>query len=993
MTPRWDRAIGARGLNIRFALLGPLTVTDPAGPQLIVPGPRQRVLLAVLLLHANRPVPADTLAELVWDGQPPARYAVTLRSHVRRLRHTLGPAAAQLLTREPGYLIQLAEADLDVLQFEALCQDAGAALRAADWQAASRAAAQALRLWRAEPLLDVPSQVLRDEFVPRLEQLRLQVLEDRIEADLRLGQHSRLVPQLRDLTAEYPLREHLHAQLMQALAQSGRQAEALRAYQDARRALVEELGIEPGPELRGWQERILAGQAGLVPGPRAPEPSSINAPSPSSTPQPSGASGLSSTPGLSPKPSGARVPATATEAPRMLPAAVPHFAGRAAELRQLTRLLDRHRGGTPDATLISVIHGTAGVGKTTLAVRWAHQVADRFPDGQLYVNLRGFDPAGPPVSPAQALQGFLGALSVPAGQVPGSLEAQAGLYRSLLAGQQVLILIDNARDVSQVRPLLPGGGGCLVLVTSRERLTGLIAAEAAVPITLDVLSVAEARAMLRGRLGADRVLREPAAVDRLIEVTAGLPLGLSVAAARAAQRPSSSLAALAAELEDVQGRLDALDAGDGVTSVRAALSWSYQQLSEPAARMFRLLSLHPGPDVGAAAAASLAGLGSAPASLALDELSRTHLVAESTPGRFTFHDLLRAYAAELAAEQDSAAERQAATHRMLDYYLRSAYAAMLQVYPGTRDPLEFPAPPPGVRPEQPASAQAGLAWLSTEYQVLLAVVSEAAEAGFDQHAQDLPDVLATFLDRRGHVADSAASHQLSLAAAERRDDRPAQARAHRFLGRALIRLGAYQDGYTHLGQAMELFTAEGDRLGQARSHLALAMALQQQGRGADALAHAEQALPLFRSVGHRAGQAVAVTTVGVMHAELGDYRQALAYCAQGLDLNRELGNQDGLAESWANLGEAHLGLGDTAAAIACYQEALRLAGELGHAYYQGWVLTRLGEAQHESGDGPAARQAWQRALAILDELGHPEAARVRARLSQRSAPAERTGES
>ncbi len=818
MTPRWDRAIGAWGLNIRFALLGPLTVTDPAGPQLTVPGPRQRVLLAVLLLHANRPVPADTLADLVWNGRPPARYGVTLRSHVRRLRHTLGPAAAHLLTREPGYLIQLAEADLDVLQFEALCQDAGAALRAADWPAASRAAAEALRLWRAEPLLDVPSQVLRDEFVPRLEQFRLQVLEDRIEADLRLGQHSRLVPQLRDLTAEYPLREHLHAQLMQALAQSGRQAEALRAYQDARQALVEELGIEPGPELRGWQERILAGQAGLVPGPRAPEPSGA--------PGPSGASGLSSTP----EPSGAPVPSTAPEAPRMLPAAVPHFAGRAAELRQLTRLLDRHRGETPGATLISVIHGTAGVGKTTLAVRWAHQVADRFPDGQLYVNLRGFDPAGPPVSPAQAIQGLLEALSVPAGQLPGSLDAQAGLYRSRLAGQQVLILIDNARDVGQVRPLLPGGGGCLVLVTSRERLTGLIAAEAAVPITLDVLSAAEARAMLRGRLGADRVLREPAAVDRLIEVTARLPLGLSVAAARAAQRPSSPLAALAAELEDVQGRLDALDAGDGVTSVRAALSWSYQQLSEPAARMFRLLSLHPGPDIGAAAAASLAGLGPAPAGRALDELSCTHLVTESTPGRFAFHDLLRAYAAELAAEQDSAAERGAATRRILDYYLRSAYAAMLQVYPGTRDLLEFPVPPPGVRPEQPASAQAGVAWLSAEYQVLLAVVSQAAEAGFDQHAQDLPDVLATFLDRRGRAADSEALHQLSLAAAERRGDRPAQARAHRFLGRSLIRLGAYQDGYTHLGQAMELFTAEGDQLGQARSHLALAMALQGQNR-------------------------------------------------------------------------------------------------------------------------------------------------------------------
>jgi tetratricopeptide (TPR) repeat protein len=632
------------------------------------------------------------------------------------------------------------------------------------------------------------------------------------------------------------------------------------------------------------------------------------------------------------------------------------------------------------------------VGKTTLAVRWAHQVAGRFPDGQLYVNLRGFDPAGPPVAPGQAIRGFLEALSVPAGQLPGSLDAQAGLYRSLLAGQRMLILIDNARDVSQVRPLLPGSAGCLVLITSRERLTGLIAAEAAVPVTLDVLTVPEARAMLRSRLGAARVLAEPDSVTRLIELTARLPLALSVATARAAQRPSSPLAGLVSELEDVWGRLDALDAGDGVTSVRAALSWSYQQLSEPAARMFRLLSLHPGPDVGAAAAASLAGLGPAQAAQALDELSRTHLVAEPTPGRFTFHDLLRAYAAELAASQDSAAERRAATGRMLDYYLHSGYAATLQVYPA-RDRIEFPAPPPGVRPEQPASAQAGLAWLSTEYQVLLAVTGQAAEAGFDQHAQDLPDVLGTFLDRQGRAADSVALQQLSLAAAERRGDLLGQARAHRFLGRSLIRLDYYRDGYAHLGQAMELFAAEGDRLGEARSHLALAMSLYSQQRPAEALAHAEQALPLFRSLNHRPGQAAALTAMGGFAGVLGAYRQALDYCMQGLDLHRELGNQDGESEAWSGLGQAHLGLGDTAAAIGCLREALRLVEELGMPYNQSVALTDLGDAHQAAGDLSAARQAWQRALAILDELQHADAAGVRNRLGQGPGPSQRTGES
>ena len=414
---------------MRFALLGPLTVTDPAGEQLTVPGPRQRVLLAVLLLHANRPVPADTLAELVWDGQPPAGYAVTLRSHVRRLRRTLGPGAAQLRTREPGYLIQLAGADLDVLQFEALCQDTAAALRAAQWPASSGAAAQALRLWRAEPLLDVPSQVLRDEFVPRLEQLRLQVLEDQIEADLQLGQHATLVPQLQDLTAQYPLREHLHAQLMQALARSGRSAEALQAYQDARRALLGELGIEPGPELRGWQQRILAGQAGPVPAAPGPQPP----PKPSQRP-PGGTA--------------------AAQPPRTLPAAVPHFAGRAAELKQLTGLLDRHRAG--GTMLAAVIHGTAGVGKTTLAVRWAHQVAGRFPDGQLYVNLRGFDPAGPAGHRRPGHPGLPGGAGRPAGAAPGQ-PGRAGRAVPQPAGRQADADPDRQRAGRQPGPAAAAG--------------------------------------------------------------------------------------------------------------------------------------------------------------------------------------------------------------------------------------------------------------------------------------------------------------------------------------------------------------------------------------------------------------------------------------------------------------------------------------------------------------------------------------------------------
>ena len=645
-----------------FCLLGPLLVRR-GGEVVPVTAGKQRVVLAALLLSANRVVSLDELNAALWGLAPPVSARATLQNYVKRLRQALaGTGGSRISTLPQGYMITVAADELDVSRFEGL---QGRARKAADEGAWDRAAVQlrrALSLCRGEPLAGVPSKLLFEREAPRLAEMRLQAIEARIDADLHLGRHADVIAELRQLASVHPLRERLHALLMLALYRDGQQAEALAAYQRARRVLIEELGSEPWPELRLLQRRILTADPAL----RLPAP-------------------LPGGPGMT--------------VPRQLPAAVAHFAGRTDELKALTGLLDAAAGGG-GTVAISAIGGTAGVGKTALAVHWAHQVADRFPDGQLYVNLRGFDPSA---TPADAVRRFLDALQVPAAKIPPSPEAQQGLYRSLLAGQQMLIVLDNARDAAQVRSLLPGGQGCLVLVTSRSQLSSLVAAEGAYPVTLDVLSPAEARSLLESRLGPERVATQPRAAAELAGLCARLPLALAIAAARAALNPAQPLAALAAELRDAAGRLDALDAGDAAASVRAVFSWSYRQLPQPAARMFRLLGIHPGPDITSPAAASLAATPHDQARQALAQLTRASLLTEHAPGRYAFHDLLRAYATELATTQDRDTARRAATHRALDHYLYTASPSALVLYP-QRDTLTLARPSPGCYPRSSPTA-------------------------------------------------------------------------------------------------------------------------------------------------------------------------------------------------------------------------------------------------------------------------------------------------
>jgi DNA-binding SARP family transcriptional activator/tetratricopeptide (TPR) repeat protein len=920
-----------------FGLLGPLMVRAEHG-YLTISAPRQRILLAALLLKAGRVVTAEELTEAIWAGQPPRGTQGALHSAVQRLRLSLGDGGRSLIiTRPPGYLIEPGEDGIDIRGFERLAARATAAAAAGQWPRAAEAAREALELCRGEPLADVPSPLLRAREVPYLTERRLRVLGVRIDADLRLGRHSELVAELRQLVTAHPLREGYRGQLMLALFGAGQQADALAVYQDMRRLLADELGVDPSPDLQAVHQRILTADPGL--------------------------SGAASGGGR-----GHPVPA-------QLPAAPRHFVGRADELKALGTLLVEPTG----LVMIAAISGTAGIGKTALAVHFAHQVAERFPDGQLYVNLHGFDPAGPPLTAAEAIRGFLDGFQVGPQRMPASLAAQAALYRSLLAGQRVLVLLDNARDAEQVRPLLPGSPGCMVIITSRSQLTSLVATDGAHPLTLGLPAAWEARELLTSRLGAERILGEPGAAEELIKLCARLPLALSITASRAAAHPGFPLGLLAAELRATGTPLDALDAGDARSNMRAVFSWSYRQLSEPAARLFRLLGLHPGPDVSAPAAASLAGLPMADVRAALTELTRAHLLAEHPPGRFAFHDLLHAYAAELAAAQHSPAERQAATGRLLDHYLHTANTAALLLSP-TRDPVTLSGARPGVTAERLATARQALAWFEAERLVLLAASMRAADTGFDIHAWQLPWTLARFLDTRAYWPEWLSIARTALAAAERLGDPAAQADACHRLGSALARLREFGQAQLLMQRAQDLYAGIGDPIGQANVCISLAAESGNQGRHADGLRHAQRALDLAASAGNRAYQALARNAVGWYHAQLGDYQQALAHCHQALRLHLESGDESGQAHTLDSLGYAYHHLGQHAQAIACYRRALDIRTRLGDRYLQARTLDRLGEIHHDVRDPRAAREAWERSAAILDDLSQPAADQIRAKL-------------
>jgi tetratricopeptide (TPR) repeat protein/transcriptional regulator with XRE-family HTH domain len=680
-------------------------------------------------------------------------------------------------------------------------------------------------------------------------------------------------------------------------------------------------------------------------------------------------------------PESASAGGTSAVVPRQLPAAVADFTGRAAELQTLTGILDDAARGSPGTVVISAIGGTAGVGKTALALHWAHQVADQFGDGQLYVNLRGFDPSGTPATPGEAVRRFLGALGIPPERIPRLEEAQADLYRSLLAGRRMLIVLDNARDEQQVRPLMPASPASLIIVTSRNQLAGLAATDGARLLGLDVLPHAEAVGLLTARVGDARAAAEPAALAEIAGLCACLPLALAVAAARAAVRPGFPLAALAADLRDAARRLDALDSGDSSASVRAVFSWSYRQLSPEAARMFRLLGLHPGPDISVPAAASLTGTTEPEAHRMLGELTHGCLIAEHVPGRYALHDLLRAYAAAQARACDSNPERAAAIGRVLDHYLHTAAHGAFTLNPGGLDPVSLGLPCPGTAPERPDGNRSVLAWFDAERLVLVAAVGLAAESGFDSHAWQLLWAMTSCLEPQGHYQELVAAGRTALAAAALLGDIHGQAVAGRILAVALTHLGDYDQARSLHEQSLGLYRRHGDALGEAKVHKNLSYLANRQGRHADALRHAEEALRLFRAIGSTAGESDMLNDVGWCHDLLGHYEQAREFCRQALSLCAQTGHRKNEAASWDSLGYAEHHLGNFGEAAACYERALGILREFNRPLNEAEILTHLADTRRAVGDLPRAREAWQQALVILEDLEHPDSDEVRAKLA------------
>jgi DNA-binding SARP family transcriptional activator/tetratricopeptide (TPR) repeat protein len=935
--------------HVLFRVLGPVEAHTADGRILTLPRRRERCLFAILLIEAGQVVTVDRLCALLWDDEPPAHAHQSLRSSASRIRSLLatigtdGPGPA-LTSDRGGYRLTLAPDQVDAHRFRRLIDDAATATISER----SRLLRQALTLWRGPVMHNAAGDQLRQRLGTGLEELRLHAVEEAAAADLELGRDRELIPELARLTAEHPHRERLIGQYMLALHRAGRTVEALDTYTSTRSRLAEQFGLDPGPALRDLHEAILRGTT-----PTAPAPAPAGPPA-------------------DPLQPGAPTPA-------QLPTALARFVSRDTQITRLDAAL--HAFGSASSAAPMVVTGPPGVGKTALAVHWAHRVAGQFPDGQLYADLRGVDTVAAP-APTTVLRGFLEALGVAPGRIPSGLDTQAALYRSLLTRRRMIIVLDNAGNPGQVRPLLPGTPGCQVLVTSRDEFSGLVASHGAVPVALDVMSPAEAWQLLANRLGPERLDAEPQAAGEIILRCARLPLALAVAAARGAARAHFPLAVLAAQLRDTQDGLDAFAGGEACSDVRAVFSWSYCTLSPGAAALFRSFGLHPGPDVGVPAAASLAGLPQQTVRPLLDELTRAHLITEHQPGRYRFHDLLKVYAAEQARAHDSSADRRAARGRLLDHYLHSAYAATLLPRPG-REAIEPDPPADGVTVLAFADLAATIAWHRAEHHVLLAAVQQAADLREDRRCWQLAWTLTDFLDRQGRSGELADVQHIALQAARRDGDRQAQALIHRNLARAYAQAGGLDQAESHLREAIALHAAVGDRIGEAGALDNLVSTYCLTGRFEQALHQSARAIALCRRLDHAPVLAAALNNAGWAAARLGRLDIALAHCQEALRLFRDLGPHDAEAAVSDSLGYIHHQLGRHHDAISYYHRALDLYARGDAPRGRGLTFSRLGDAHHADGDQQAAEQAWRQAVDLLDTIGHPAADEARVKLASR----------
>ncbi|OXM68496.1 AfsR/SARP family transcriptional regulator [Amycolatopsis vastitatis] len=927
-------------MDVDFRLLG--TVEARIGDRLVDLGPaRQRCVLVALLLEANRVVLWDQLVDRVWGESPPHRVRSTLPSYVSRLRKALsGADQVSIAQQVGGYMVVLPDAAIDLHRFRKLTVDA----RAAGDEIALRLFEQAFDLWQMPDAFAGLETAWLTAARGVLAQERFAARLDYFDVALRCGRHAALLPELTALGKERPSDERLAGQLILALYRSGRQAEALGNYEQCRLRLADELGADPSPPLQELHRKILAADPLLL---GSAELGFANPRHP-----------------VAP----VRAAAGVVPVPRQLPLPPGRFTGRAAELAELGAVL----GGSGPA--VAALSGAGGIGKTSLALHWAHGNAHRFPDGELFADLQGFGPNGPPVDPQVVVTGFLRALGVAPDDVPVDPSARQGLYRSLLADRRVLVVLDNASDTAQVSPLLPGAGACAVVVTSRRVLTGLVTGCGAHHLALQPLPDDQARELLERHLGRPRPAAEPVATGELIKLCGGFPLALAVFAARAAANPRVSLAAFAAELCDLG--LDALEDDDAAASLPAVLSWSCRALTDEERFVFALLGIAPGPDIDLTAVVNLTALTPARARKALRGLTDASLVTRNARDRYAMHDLVRQYAATCLPGTPEAALR-----RLVDFHLATGFAADRLLAPHRPVPRRFSVATPH-HPAPPADATAALAWFDDEHPCLLADQRVALERGWHDVVWRLAWLLNTYTYRRGHLPHRIASWEAALAVADCLDDEE-RADVYRYVGNAYVSTQRVEEAVRHLYHALELAERRSDPVATAVAHHDLAGVYERRNDDRRALEHATRALALFRTLGNPVWEAFALNDAGWYAARVGDHDAARRHCGEALELHRRHGNHVGEAATLDSLGYSHHRTGGHGRAVEYYREALHLYRDLDHQFQVAQTLDKLGDAYAAAGADGRAREVWQGALELYCAQHRSlEANRLRARLQR-----------
>ncbi|MFE7409502.1 AfsR/SARP family transcriptional regulator [Streptomyces laurentii] len=946
---------------MRFRLLGPLEVAGPGGPALIT-AERQRVVLAVLLLEPNRIVPMGRLIDAVWGESPPPTARAQIQICVSMVRASMAKVGLPdvIQTRSPGYLAEVGDDELDLHVFERAAATGRTAAEAGRFEEAASAFETALGLWRGSSCFGggISSTALEAP-AARLDEQRLAVVEQWVDARLALGLHQQLVARLIDLVMQNPLRERLRAQLMVALSRSGRQAEALEVYRRGRRELVDELGIEPGEELRRLQESILSGR--LDGGPAAPVPP--EAPAPPAT--------VAAAPAVPAVPAASAVfaapAATAVEppaVPRLLPGAIADFTGRDGLLAQLEDALEEATE-TSYAMRIVSITGRGGVGKTTLAVHLGHSLANRFPDGQMFAKLSG--PSAQPIPPTRILERFLRSLGIPGSAVPSSLEERAELFRNLVADKRALIVLDDAIDEEQVRWLLPGSSTCPVLITSRSRLAGL---EGTRSVRIDVFSTEQALQLLSRILGADRIHSELTSALQLIKLCGNLALALRIVAARLAARPHWPLSKMVARLHDESQRLDELTHG-GV-GVRAGLAMAYQGLPADAQRLFRRLSMLEAAEFSSWVAAPLLDLAVTEAEDTLEFLVDAQLVdvevVEGRRTRYRLHDLVRVYSQECLAAYESTAERSLVLGRVLSTWLLLVEEAHRRAYGGDHTLIHGQAPrlplDPSVTDRELADP---LRWFEDERVSLITAVRQAAGAGLDELCWDLALTLVTLFEMYGYFDDWRTTHEIALEITRRHDNRRGQAAMLYSLGSLHMFEYKLDEARGRLGLARELFRQVGDVHGEALALRNLAFVDRIQGRLDEAMEGYEKALVMLSGVNDSTAEAHVLSNMAQIHLDRGLIAEGKQTMVAGLAAVERSGNQRVRAQILCRLGEAHLQIDEVTEAEYVFSRALETVRSVGDPVGECYALRGLAVVRSRQGSHGAAYEMLEQAMVIASQ--------------------------